>query len=93
MPLGIEVIRSHALWTLYFLGRRRTLDILEYHHHLFRPYSIFHQKTSLAPWIWPCVVTVLFVDEEGSELCRILANKHRNWGANLKGDVVLNGIM
>ena len=31
--------------------------------------------------------------EEGSELCRILANKYKKWGNKLRGDIILNGIM
>ena len=30
--------------------------------------------------------------EEGSELCRILANKHQTWRTKIRGDIFLNGL-
>jgi hypothetical protein len=33
-----------------------------------------------------------FAGEEGSSLCKILANQHGGWGSRFRGDIILNGI-
>ncbi|XP_023342184.1 ATP-binding cassette sub-family G member 8 [Eurytemora carolleeae] len=40
------------------------------------------------------IVAVLATkSEDGSELCRIIANRHQKWGSKLRADIVLNGII